>query len=101
MIGHVLESGYYYKKGYFMSKILMGRNNPHGITLEELLKKVGEEVAEKSELIKNSPHPQRDMIIEHNSMIIDLLKTAEKIQRDTYKQLDAVAPNEGPSKPRL
>lgn len=83
------------------NKILMGRDNPEGIKLEDLLKQLREEVRGKSELIKDSEHPQRDMILRHNAIICDKLLEAESIQRETYRQLDAVAPNEGPSKPRL
>lgn len=83
------------------SNILMGRENPEGHKLEELLKQLREEVQGKSSLIKDSEHPQRDMILRHNAIICKKLQDAELFQRETYRQLDAVAPNEGPTKPRL
>lgn len=82
-------------------KILMGRNNPDGWKLENLLKQIREEVYEKSDLIRESEHPQRDMILRHNSIICTKLQEAELFQRETYRQLDAVEPNRGPLNPRL
>jgi hypothetical protein len=82
-------------------KILMGRDNPDGMKLEDLLAQLRDEVQEKSNLIRNSEHPQRDMILRHNAIICTKLQEAELFQRETYRQLDAVAPNEGPLKPRL
>ena len=79
----------------------MGTDNHDGWKLEDILQKIADEVAVKSEKISGSPHPQRDMIIEHNSQIIKLLNEARDIQVDTYKQLDAVEPNRGPARPRL
>ena len=85
-----------------MSKnILMGVNNHNGWKLEDILQQLADEVKAKSEKISDSPHPQRDMIIEHNSEIIELLEKARDIQLDTYRQLDAVEPNRGPTNPRL
>jgi len=81
--------------------ILMGRTNPNGHKLEELLKQLRNEVQEKSNLIKDSEHPQRNMILRHNAIICTKLQEAELFQRETYRQLDEVAPNEGPLKPRL
>lgn len=84
-----------------MKTILMGRDNPEGWKLEDLLNHLQFEVKRKSDLIRHSDHPQRDMILRHNSIICTKLKEAELFQRETYRQLDAVAPNEGPLKPRL
>ena len=84
-----------------MAKILMGRDNPDGFKLEELLEILRAEVNAKSDLIRNSDHPQRDMILRHNAIICTKLQEAELFQRETYRQLDAEAPNEGPTKPRL
>ena len=81
--------------------VLMGRENPEGHKLEELLKQLRNEVQEKSNLIKDSEHPQRDMIMRHNAIICTKLQEAELFQRETYRQLDDVALNEGPTKPRL
>ena len=81
--------------------LLMGRDNPNGWKLEDLLQKVFEEVRDKSLLICNSTHPQRDMILNNNCDIGQLLLKARDIQISTYKELDAVSPNLGPTKPRL
>lgn len=81
--------------------ILMGTDNHDGWKLEDILQKLADEVTAKSEKISDSTHPQRDMIIEHNSQIIKLLNEARDIQVDTYKQLDVVEPNRGPASPRL
>ena len=89
-------------KEIIMSKnILMGVDNHDGWKLEDILQKLADEVTAKSEKISDSTHPQRDMIIEHNSQIIKLLNEARDIQVDTYKQLDVVEPNRGPASPRL
>ncbi len=81
--------------------ILMGRDNHTGWKLEDILQKLVEEITAKSELISDASHAQKDMIIGHNSNIIELLTKAKSIQVDTYKQLDAVEPNRGPASPRL
>lgn len=82
-------------------KILMGRENPNGWKLESILEVLQEEVQAKSLQIKDSAHPQKDMIIANNNRIMDLLSDAVSIQKEAYKQLDAVAPNKGPLEPRL
>lgn len=79
----------------------MGRDNPEGHKLEDLLKQLQNEVRAKSNLIIGSEHPQRDMILRHNAIIRTKLQEAELFQRETYRLLDAVASNEGPTKPRL
>ena len=81
--------------------ILMGTDNHDGWKLEDILKKLADEVEAKSNKISDSTHPQRDMIMQHNVQIIEYLTKARNIQIDTYKQLDAVEPNRGPSNPRL
>ena len=81
--------------------ILMGTDNHDGWKLEDLLSTLIEEIKAKSEKISEVDHPQRDMIIWHNRLIIANLGTAKTIQEETYRQMDALAPNEGPGKPRL
>ena len=82
-------------------KILMGRENPNGWKFESILEVFYDEVQAKSDQIVNSTHPQKDMIFEHNRLIIRLLFNAMNIQKATYNQLDAVEPNKGPLNPRL
>lgn len=81
--------------------ILMGTDNEHGWKLEDLLEKIRKEVKAKSAKIKESPHPQRDMILTNNGRIMEHLHNAISYQKETYRQLDAVAPNRGPKHPRL
>jgi len=81
--------------------ILMGTDNHTGWKLEELLQQLANEVTAKSAKISTSLHPQRDMIMDNNSEIIELLLKAKDIQLDTYAQMDAREPNRGPSNPRL
>jgi hypothetical protein len=81
--------------------ILMGRDNHEGWKLEDLLDKLCLEVEAKTELIKDSEHAQRDMIWNNNNTIVLCLRQVAEVQRNTYKELDAVAPNKGPEEPRL
>lgn len=81
--------------------ILMGRTNPLGWKLESLLAQLVTEVGQKSDYIKDSEHPLKDMILENNGKIIELLSSAKCIQASTYEQLDALEPNKGPLNPRL
>ena len=82
-------------------KILMGRENPNGWKLESILEKLFDEIRKKSVQISSSNHPQRDMILQNNCDIGQLLLKAIEIQKETYKELDAVEPNKGPLNPRL
>jgi hypothetical protein len=79
----------------------MGRDNHEGWKLEDLLDKLCLEVEAKTELIKDSEHAQRDMIWNNNNTIVLCLRQVAEVQRNTYKELDAVAPNKGPEEPRL
>lgn len=81
--------------------ILMGRENPNGWKLESILEKLRLEVEAKSDLIADSDHPQRDLIINNNAKIQQLLLEAQTVQEATYTALDERAPNKGPLNPRL
>jgi hypothetical protein len=82
-------------------KILMGVDNHEGWKLEDLLGQLITEIKSKSDRISDSDHPQRDMIISHNDLIITYLVSARNLQKETYRQLDAIEPNRGPENPRL
>jgi len=84
-----------------MEKILMGRDNPDGHKLEELLKRLQEEIESKSRLLTENSDLTK-MIIESNDKIVKLLYEAEQIQINTMKEIEKQrGPNRGPSNPRV
>jgi len=76
--------------------ILMGRDNPNGHKLEDLLHKVAGEVQAKCKFIDSDPRIEAKTVLRNNQQIIGLLKQAEALQRNSYDVLDTMAPNEGP-----
>lgn len=84
-----------------MRKILMTRDNPEGLKLEEVLQTLVEEIAQKSDYIRSSKHVLRDEILASNSRITSRLLEALNDQVAIYRKLDAISPNRGPLNPRL
>jgi len=76
--------------------ILMGKDNPDGMKLEDLLSKLQLEVGNKCALIENDPRLEAKTVVNNNHQIIGLLAQAEAIQKQSYAILDNMAPNEGP-----
>lgn len=68
-------------------KILMGRTNPNGHKLEDLLGKIAQEVKEKTEQILHVTHPKREMIVNNNCKIIELLDEARAVQIEMMENL--------------
>lgn len=79
-----------------METILMGRDNPNGYKLEELLHKLQQEINKKIEYIKDDDRLVAKQVMCHNRQIVGLLAQAEALQRLSYDILDNMAPNEGP-----
>ena len=63
--------------------ILMGYDNPTGYKLEELLDILAREMDVKSCNISSSTLPFKDTTIEANNKIVELLRKAASIQRNT------------------
>jgi hypothetical protein len=76
--------------------ILMGRDNPDGHKLEELLHKVAGEVEAKCIFICDDPRLEAKTVLRNNQQIIGLLRQAEALQRHSYDVLDNMSKNEGP-----
>lgn len=85
-----------------MAKILMGRDNPHGWKLEDLLQVIGAEVVVKCQYIKDDARPVARAVLRNNQQIVGLLAQAEALQRASQDALDFLGPNQGPEgKPRI
>ena len=78
-----------------MNDVLMGRNNPNGWKLEELLNKLAIEVKTKCGYIEADSSIEARTVLRNNQQIIGLLQQAEALQRMSYDVLDNKAPNEG------
>lgn len=81
--------------------ILMSRENPTGFKLEELLYQLQQELQVKTDRIINDPCPASQQIVINNHVIIELLQSAEKVQRQSMAALDKIAPDQGPSGSRI
>jgi len=77
--------------------ILMSRTNTTGHKLEELLHQVQIELAHKTSLIVEDQCHASKVIIENNNAIIELLKSAEILQRQSMAELDKLAEDQGPT----
>jgi hypothetical protein len=83
--------------------ILMSKLHPTGWKLEELLDKAADEVETlKTPLIRDDPRPVAQSVVTNNGHIVAMLRSAARIQRDSYRMLATVGPNAGPlGKPRI
>ena len=75
--------------------ILMGRDNPNGFKLEDLLADVVDEIATKCSYIADDTSLEARHVLRNNQQIMGLLAQAAALQRLSYDILDAKAPNEG------
>jgi len=75
--------------------VLMGRDNPEGYKLEELLSMLQEEVQVKCGYICDDPRLEAKQVLRNNQQIIGLLAQAEALQRMSYDVLDSMSKNEG------
>jgi len=76
--------------------ILMGRDNPDGYKLEELLQAVSAEIVAKCSYIEDDPDFEAKTVLRNNQQIVGLLLQAEALQRYSYDVLDSMSLNEGP-----
>jgi len=74
----------------------MGRDNPEGFKLEELLHNLIEEVELKCSYICDDPRIEAKTVLRNNQQIMGLLLQAESLQRLSYDVLDTMGKNEGP-----
>ena len=83
--------------------LLMSKANPEGWKLEELLDKAALEIETlKTPLIRDDPRPAARTVVHNNGRIVALLNEAARLQRDSYRVLATIGPNEGPlGKPRI
>jgi hypothetical protein len=75
----------------------MGRDNPDGMKLEELLAQLRLEVARKINHIINDPSPHAQLVVRNNQAIIEHLGAAEALQRSSFVVLDAKGKDQGPT----
>ena len=76
--------------------ILMGRDNPNGHCLEDLLNQLQQEISVKCDYICADTRLEAKHVLRNNQQIIGLLAQAEALQCLSYDILDSMAPNEGP-----
>lgn len=83
--------------------VLMSPANPNGWKLEELAAQLRDEVKGKCLKILEDDRPVARSVLHNNQLILGKLRQIEELlggieaaQRDSYAQLDAMAPNEGP-----
>jgi DNA-binding ferritin-like protein (Dps family) len=81
--------------------ILMGRDNPEGWKLEDILLKIASELEAKNEYLHQTGRTDLTEIITNNSTIIDLLRRCASIQLDSMKFMEKFGPNKGPLQPRV
>lgn len=85
-----------------MNTLLMSRDNPEGMKLEELLAQVRSELVTKTALLEGDDCPVSKDIQDSNRAIINLLLEAEAIQRNTMERLRIVGEDNGPyAEPRV
>lgn len=86
-----------------VAPLLMSKVNPEGWKLEELLEKTAHEIATlKTPLIRDDPRIVAKAVVYNNDRICALLHEAARLQRDSYRMLATIGPNEGPlGKPRI
>ena len=85
-----------------IDNILMGADNPDGITLEDLLVKLIEEIDAKTMKIIGDTRPEAAHVRTNNSEIVANLHACLSLQEFSMGVLGGMAPNEGPlGKPRI
>lgn len=86
-----------------VAPLLMSKANPEGWKLEELLDKAALEIETlKTPLIRDDPRAAAKTVVHNNGRIVALLYEAARLQRDSYRVLATIGPNEGPlGKPRI
>lgn len=82
--------------------ILMSKENPDGLKLEELLLDLQVEITVKSQKIANDPSPVASKVYSNNQAIMRLLAQAEKLQRESLAVLSNLGADPGPTgEPRI
>lgn len=80
-----------------VAPLLMSRANPEGWKLEELLDKAALEIETlKTPLIRDDPRTVAQAVVYNNGKICALLTEAARLQRDSYRMLAQIGPNQGP-----
>jgi hypothetical protein len=82
--------------------ILMSAENPTGHKLEDLLVQLQAEIIAKNAKIVNDHNPVAARVRSNNYKILANLAEAEAAQRDSYRRMSQLRPDEGPlGVPRL
>lgn len=82
--------------------ILMGADNPDGMTLEDLLQKLIEEIDAKTEKIVGDDCSEAKFVRDNNNHIVAFLHACVGLQTVSMEVLAGMGPNEGPlGKPRI
>ncbi|MDH2313114.1 hypothetical protein [Methylobacterium brachiatum] len=79
--------------------VLMSKDNPTGWKLEELLPQLHQEIADKNARIADDRSATAILVRANNIRILDLILSAEELQRDTLARLAALRPDPGPGGP--
>ena len=77
--------------------VLMSSDNHEGWKLEDLLDRLGLEVAIKSEKINEDPSVVARTVTQNNEQIIGLLIQAAAIQRQSYIMMSGIRTDDGPT----
>jgi hypothetical protein len=82
--------------------ILLGKENPNGIKLEDLLTQLQSEVLAKTQKVVHDQSHIAQFVIRNNLHIVELLNQAARMQRESMEALDRKAPDNGPEgEPRI
>ena len=82
--------------------ILMSRNNPDGIPLEDIIDQLIAEMNEKQEDIEKDRSLASQSLKLNSRQIIDLLLRIKRINEESRNLLETIRPDEGPvGKPRV
>lgn len=76
--------------------LLMSSENPNGWKLEELLGQLNEEILDKCKKIEGEKRPVAKQVLQNNRHIMQMLRDAATLQRQSMAFLEAIGPNEGP-----
>jgi len=74
-----------------MKDILMGRSNPEGVPLEQVLSQLIKEVAVKCSYIACDETSPANNVLQHNLGIMESLQTARELQITSMELLDSIS----------
>lgn len=80
-----------------MTKVLMSPDNPTGWKLEDLLAAIRRELEVKCAKIAGDDRAVARHVLANNRSIMEKLRLAEALQRESVAALAAFAPDQGPT----